>query len=111
MVGRLNRVFTTPGRALADRSLLAVLLLFVGLGMLHALVVPPLEPTDERAHLSYALELQDGNLPSIDTPVRVEILRHSRFPPRNTIWVANHPPLFYAMAAVVIVPRSLPRRR
>lgn len=86
----------------ARNAALAAIVMFIGLAMLHAVSVPPLKPIDERSHFSYALELRDGNLPEIETPVREDIVGLSRRKPRNTVWVANHPPLFYAMQAAVI---------
>ncbi|MCA9699320.1 MAG: glycosyltransferase family 39 protein [Myxococcales bacterium] len=82
--------------------LLGALLIFVGLGLAQALATPPLGSIDERVHFSYALEVRDGNLPEIETPVREEIVGLSPKKSRNTIWVSNHPPLFYAAQALAI---------
>lgn len=99
--------------------MLGVILLFLGLGSLHTITVPPLTPIDERSHFSYALEIRDGELPQIETPVREELVGLSGRKPRNTVWVANHPPLFYAAQALAIgdvdspddVPRAFLRGR
>lgn len=67
---------------------------------------PPYRPTDEASHVAYARELSHGRLPTIDSLMsgdgdpRLARLLSSRDPVHRTIWTANHPPLYYALAAV-----------
>jgi 4-amino-4-deoxy-L-arabinose transferase-like glycosyltransferase len=67
---------------------------------------PPYRPTDEASHVAYARELSHGRLPTIDSPMsadgdlRLARLLRSRDAVHRTIWTANHPPLYYALAAV-----------
>lgn len=78
-----------------------------GISLRFAFAMPPLSGWDETAHAGYAIELARGNLPRIDTWVLDD---HRRFPqlsdaiagwnPRGRqVWVANHPPLYYLLAA------------
>ena len=105
---------TAPDSAPADRrrDYLGVLVLLALVSFLVSLrfimAVPPLWGPDERAHAAYAVELLDGKLPTVDTPVKDQ---PERFPQisdtlhaetveaRTHIWVANHPPLFYLISA------------
>jgi hypothetical protein len=67
---------------------------------------PTYRPTDEPSHVAYARELSHGRLPTIDTPMsgdgdpRLARVLRSRDAVHRTIWTANHPPLYYALAAV-----------
>jgi hypothetical protein len=67
---------------------------------------PPYRPTDEASHVAYARELSHGRLPTIDSPIsgdgdaRLACLLRSRDAVHRTIWTANHPPLYDALAAV-----------
>jgi hypothetical protein len=93
-----------------ERDLLRVgvggaVLAFVMLATLYALTIPTYRPPDESSHVAYARELSHGRLPTIETPIRVDgdprlarVLR-SRAAPHRTIWTANHPPLYYVLAA------------
>lgn len=80
------------------RGLIAVLALFVSFGMLNVFGVPDLKPYDERAHLGYSLALADGVLPSIESKLPTSVFGRASGV-RAHVWVANHPPLFYAIAA------------
>ncbi len=83
-------------------GLAGALLVFVGLSTLHALVVPPLAPFDEPAHFAYARHLaKGGELPTIDTKIEPRSSPLVRKQPRK-IWVANHPPLYYALVAPLV---------
>ncbi len=116
----------TPGRRSADRTdasartrqwrgIVGCLLLFAGLSLGHALAMPHLYPTDERAHLAYALSLSRGVLPTVTTPIPLAELEAATFKKnrhKNDIWVANHPPLHYALVAPVVrtfVERGAPK--
>ncbi len=103
MAQRLRQVFT--GRAAAIGVLGAVLLLAGG-SLYQALVTPPYRFIDEQAHAGYVLAVQEGRLPTIDTPIDQEAggpalrTRLANEPARRRdIWVANNPPLTYALAA------------
>ncbi|HKE98263.1 MAG TPA: hypothetical protein VKG45_04955 [Actinomycetes bacterium] len=78
-----------------------VLLAFVVLATVHMLTVPRFLPSDETPHTGYALTVGHGHLPTLDTPVPHEI---PGMPPavgqRARIYTANHPPLYYTLAAV-----------
>ncbi|HLT37181.1 MAG TPA: glycosyltransferase family 39 protein, partial [Enhygromyxa sp.] len=73
--------------------------MFVCFGALNVLGIPPLLPIDERAHLGYALSIAEGELPTVDTPLPSTVFPASDRDYRNDIWVANHPPLYYAIVA------------
>jgi len=85
-------------------GLAAVAMLLAGSGFYQVWAVPPYRYTDEQAHIGYVLELQDGRLPSIDTPIdgaeggpelqqRLELTRNRH----GEVWVANNPPLAYVI--------------
>lgn len=80
------------------RGLLAVIALFLSFGALNVLGVPDLRPYDERAHLGYSLSMADGVLPSIESKLPKAIFGRASGV-RAHVWVANHPPLFYTIAA------------
>jgi hypothetical protein len=80
---------------------------FVGVSLLLALSTPPFYPRDEQAHLGYAHAVASGELPQIDTfqsvprtatewQTRYDANPDDRY---RQIWVANHPPLNYVLAA------------
>ncbi len=48
-------------------------MVFSALGLLVAVVVPPFASADEAQHTAYALDVADGSLPSLDSPVRSRI--------------------------------------
>ena len=82
-------------------GLLGVLLLFYSVGCLHALGVPHLMPYDEPAHAAYALHVAKAELPTVDSPLPSRAL-HASNRKINTIWVANHPPLYYWLVSYPI---------
>jgi hypothetical protein len=93
-------------RGLLRLGVAGVVLTFVTLGMLYAFRMPIYRPADEASHVGYARELSHGHLPTIETPipsdgdqVLAKLLRR-RDDMHRTIWTANHPPLYYALAAV-----------
>ena len=76
-------------------------LAFLALAGVQALAVRPYLPPDELYHVGYAATILGGRLPTLTTPLpagRVPL------PPDDgqlrRVYVANHPPLFYAVAAV-----------
>ena len=78
----------------------AVIVVFGALGMLNALTVPPLVPRDETGHVAYVVSITHGVLPTIYTPLPKDDVPQLRTNHKDTTWVANHPPLFYVLAAV-----------
>jgi hypothetical protein len=86
-------------------GLAGVLLTFAVLASLQALTIYPFHPPDEVSHVGYALEVSRGDLPTIETPApagEMPLLQHhlnKRRPANQTIWTANHPPLYYLLAA------------
>jgi len=76
---------------------IGILVAFLALGLANVLVVPPLLPRDESAHVSYALTVGRGELPKLDDPT-VRGFPHMRT--KLPIFTANHPPLLYAILAV-----------
>lgn len=104
-----------PGRPAGDRrrerSLVRVgvggaLLVFLTLGALWVFNVPTYRPPDEASHVGYARELSHGRLPTIDSRIpsdgdpRLARVLGARDARHQTIWTANHPPLFHALVAV-----------
>jgi 4-amino-4-deoxy-L-arabinose transferase-like glycosyltransferase len=81
------------------------LLVFVTLGLLWVSNIPTYRPPDEASHVGYARELAHGRLPTIDSLIpgdgdpRLARLLAARDARHRTIWTANHPPLYYALAA------------
>ena len=82
------------------------LLVFLTLAAVWALNVPTYKPPDEASHVGYARELSHGRLPTIDSLIpsdgdpRLARVLEPRDARHRTIWTANPPPLFYALAAV-----------
>jgi hypothetical protein len=82
----------------------AVVLVFVSISALFALNRPHFAGTDESAHLGYAHVIADARLPTIagepPVPESAVIWQIERATARDDryrgVWVANHPPLFYA---------------
>ena len=92
---------TEPRRCSARTAYLqewAAVVLFVLLSGAHAVLLPDLVGPDEPAHLGYVEVLLDHRLPTIDTPNPVG----SGFVVSDDVWVANHPPLFYVLAAPLV---------
>lgn len=67
-------------------------------GTLMLLALPPFLPADESAHAAYALAVSDGRLPVLDEEITPEI------PGQKThrLFLANHPPLYYALVGPVL---------
>jgi len=88
----------------------AVILVFVAISSLFALGRPYFAGTDESAHLGYAHVVADFGLPTIDgepsVPDSATIWQVERASAKDdryrSVWVANHPPLFYATLAPAI---------
>lgn len=101
-------------RRRAGRVVLAIVGVSFLLSVASALTYPVLYQTDEKAHLAYVEAILDGRLPTVDTDVPAD---GGRFPivgiaydaryaegvagagERGDVWVANHPPLYYVLAA------------
>ncbi len=77
----------------------AVVIAYAALGTLNALAVPPLVPRDETGHISYVVSITHGDLPTITTPLAKDDVPLLRANHKDTTWAANHPPLFYVLAA------------
>lgn len=92
------------------RLLLLVVLVILAMSLQVAVSTPPLHQADERAHASYATVLAHGTLPTIRTPIPDEPDRYPRLArmlqgrdaAHRSIWVANHPPLYYAMSVPLV---------
>jgi 4-amino-4-deoxy-L-arabinose transferase-like glycosyltransferase len=95
-------------RRLLRAGLAGALLCFVTLAGWCALRMPVYGPADEASHVGYAREVGHGRLPTIKTVIpaagdqRMVQLVRRRDAAHRTIWVANHPPLFYALTAVPV---------
>jgi hypothetical protein len=79
----------------------AAVLAFLTLAGVQAIAVRPYLPPDELYHVGYAATVLDGRLPTLTTPLpagRVPLSPDDGHPRR--VYVANHPPLFYAVTAV-----------
>jgi hypothetical protein len=93
-------------RSVVGVGLAGVLLSFAVLATLQAFTIHPFHPPDEMSHVGYALAVSHGDLPEIETPIPrddIPLLRHkvdNSRPANRTIWTANHPPLYYLVAAV-----------
>ncbi len=78
-------------------------LAFLALTTVQAVAIRPYLPPDELYHVGYAASLLEGRLPTLTTPLpgdRVPLMPDDRRSRR--VYVANHPPLFHALAAVPI---------
>jgi len=78
-------------------------LAFLALTTVQAVAIRPYLPPDELYHVGYAASLLEGRLPTLTTPLpgdRVPLMPDDRRLRR--VYVANHPPLFHALAAVPI---------
>ncbi|HKQ01675.1 MAG TPA: hypothetical protein VJ735_15225, partial [Actinomycetes bacterium] len=76
-------------------------LAFLVLAGVQAAAVRPYLPPDELYHVGYAATLLDGRLPTLTAPLpadRVPLMPDDGRPRR--VYVANHPPLFYAISAL-----------
>ncbi len=86
-------------------GLVAVALIVAGSGWYQAVKIPPYYLADEQAHVGYVLELEQGRLPEVDTPIdgdRGGVALRDKLaisPERNRdVWVANNPPWPYVVA-------------
>ncbi len=102
MLERTRRWVARHGAAIGVAGAVMVL---VGAGWYQAVVTPPYRFIDEQAHVGYVLELQQGRLPTIDTPIDADAggpaLRErlaAEPERRRDVWVANNPPLTYLVA-------------
>ncbi|MER6942087.1 hypothetical protein, partial [Nocardioides sp. NPDC000441] len=103
---------TVPRVSMSQSTICVLLLGVLGFAMSAqvAIAMPALFKADERAHAAYAVALSQGTLPTIDTdipddPARYPQLAESLFgadEAHRDIWVANHPPLFYAMSLPLV---------
>jgi hypothetical protein len=78
-------------------------LAFLALTGVQAVALRPYLPPDELYHVGYAAWLLEGRLPTLTSPLpreRVPMPPGDGLPRR--VYVANHPPLFHALAAVPI---------
>lgn len=91
-------------------GLIGIVVAFIGIGSLHALQLPPFWATDETAHVGYAHEVASFHLPEITTIAEVPVSAWQWESERSTandvryrsVWVANHPPLYYMAVAPLI---------
>lgn len=77
------------------------ILAFLAITGVQALAIRPYLPPDELYHVGYAATVLDGRLPTLTTPLpadRVPLMPGDGRPRR--VYVANHPPLFYAITAL-----------
>ena len=103
MIARARQLLARRAVAL---GVLGAVLLLAGGSLYGALVTPPYRFIDEQAHAGYVLAVQDGQLPTIDTPIdqvhagpalRTRLINQPER--RRDVWVANNPPLTYVVAA------------
>jgi hypothetical protein len=76
-------------------------LAFLTLTLVQAVAIRPYLPPDELYHVGYAATVLDGRLPTLETRLpsdRVPLVPDDGR--RRRVYVANHPPLFYAVTAV-----------
>jgi hypothetical protein len=105
-----------PGDDEGRRRALRIVLCFAGvawaLGTAVGVLLPIYHGPDEKAHVAYVDVVLDGHLPTLDTPVARDgghfsslplayggSDRLEQFADRGDVWVANHPPLTYVVAA------------
>lgn len=84
-------------RRLAVSGALAITAAAALISAIHAVTTPPFAPPDETSHIHYAFALLDGRIPWITDHPEAQPLPYMR---GMGIWVANHPPLPYALLAV-----------
>lgn len=109
-----DAVLSTEGetRRRVVRGATGLLLVYLTLSVLYVAATPPLFHVVESGNVAYALSLAEGELPTMDTPIateefpelqrRVEHDRAIGRTPLSDVWMANHPPLFYLLAAAPI---------
>lgn len=86
------------------RILVGIVLASLGAALFYGSLTPRDFGPDEPAHTAYAVVLEEGHLPDVDTikPERRAELRSGRAPnSTDYVYVANHPPLFAAVQAGV----------
>lgn len=84
-------------------GLAGVLAVYFSFTSIYAFGVPHLRSYDEPSHVSYALSIWRGKLPHFDDPMPLsELGIRGHHTPQ--IWVAYHPPLYYALVAPAIGP-------
>jgi hypothetical protein len=91
----------TPERRAVRLGLAGAVLAFLVLAGVQAVAVRPYLPPDELFHVGYAVTVLDGRLPTLTSPLpadRVPLMPDDGLPRR--VYVANHPPLFYAISAL-----------
>jgi hypothetical protein len=92
-------------RRLLRLGVAGAVLAFVVLGLLSAYRMTVYRPADEASHIGYGRELGRGRLPTLDTPIPADAdpalarILSRRDAAHQTIWTANHPPLYYALIA------------
>jgi hypothetical protein len=89
------------GRRGLRQGVAGAVLAFLALTTVQAVAIRPYLPPDELYHVGYAASLLEGRLPTLTTPLpgeRVPLMPGDGRPRR--VYVANHPPLFHALAAV-----------
>ncbi|CAN5738005.1 hypothetical protein BH24ACT6_BH24ACT6_21210 [soil metagenome] len=94
-------------RGIDRAGLVAVLVAFFAASLLFALQMEPFYGPDESAHLGYAHAVASGRLPEItdavDPPTDASDWRariaDAADREHRSVWVANHPPLFYVAVA------------
>lgn len=84
-------------RRLAVSGILAITAAAALASALHAVTIPPFAPPDETSHIHYAFTVLDGRIPWITDHPEAQPVPYMR---GMGIWVANHPPLPYALLAV-----------
>ena len=97
-------------RTVSRYGLAAVVVAFVAIGSMHALQQPPFAAPDEGAQLGYAHAVAHLDLPAIDTLPHVPESATQWIADRESaptqrhrgVWVANHPPLHYALVAPLV---------
>ncbi len=98
------------GFGLGRIGLIAVLVTFVVASLNFALQMQAFSGPDESAHLGYAHSITSGRLPEIDDPIEAPIeatdwrqnIAEAGDAEHRSVWVANHPPLFYVAVAPLI---------
>jgi hypothetical protein len=91
------------GRRAVRLGVAGAVLAFLALTSVQAVAVRPYLPPDELYHVGYAAWVLEGRLPTLTTPLpgqRVPLMPADGRPRR--VYVANHPPLFHALAAVPV---------
>lgn len=117
MADLLARIRTGAARLQGQRhvpperlGIIGALLAFVGIATMFAFQTPPFLAPDETAHVGYAHEIAAFDLPEIDQSPDVptsatqwQAERASGADDRyRGVWVANHPPLQYALTTPLI---------